>query len=244
MAKGLEYISNIEEIIKEIKETQSDSLDKAATFIAKSLIEGGMIYAFGTGHSHMLAEEIFYRAGGLVRVYPILDEGLMLHANASRSTAIERLHGYATALLDSYPIKKDDVIIIMSNSGRNAVIVEMAIEAKKRGMKVLALTNLRHAKSVTSRHESGKLLFEVADVVIDNCGCVGDASIEFENMGRTGATSTVIGALILNSIVCKTIEIMLEEKVMPEVFSSSNIDSGDAINNRYIDKYSKQIRCL
>ena len=244
MSKRLEFICNIEKVIQEIKTNKMDSLRESATIISECLLSGGMIYAFGTGHSHILAEELFYRAGGLVRVYPILDESLMLHAGASKSTSIERLHGYAAALLENYPVKKNDIIFIFSNSGRNAVTVEMAIQAKNKSMKVLAMTNLKHSQSVISRHESGKLLYEVADVVIDNCGCIGDASIEFINLGKVGPTSTIIGALLLHSIVCDAIEITMDKNVKPEVFMSSNVDGGDTINKAYIEKYSKVIKCL
>lgn len=244
MSKALEYITNIERLIKEVKDTQLSAIEEAAKIISESLMSGGMIYTFGTGHSHMLAEEIFYRAGGLVRVNPILDEGLMLHSGAVKSTSLERLHGYAAVLLDNYPVQKNDVIIIASNSGRNTVSIEMAIEAKKRGLKVFALTNLKHSKSTTSRHESGKLLYELADVVLDNCGNIGDASIEFDGIGSAAPTSTVIGAMLLHSIVCGAIEMMLEKGVTPEVFCSSNVDGGDKINKSFIDKYSKEIKSL
>lgn len=243
MSKGLDYISNIERLIREVKETQTNSLKQSAEIVAESLMADGMIYAFGTGHSHMLAEELFYRAGGLARVYPILDEGLMLHSGAAKSTSYERLHGYAEALLNDYPVKEGDVIIIASNSGRNAVTIEMAIEAKKRGMKVLALTSLKHSQSATSRHASGKRLFELADVVIDNCGCPGDASTEFEEIGNVGPTSTVIGVLQLQSIICEAVEIMLDRNVKPEVYISSNVGNGDN-NQALIEKYKKQIKCL
>jgi uncharacterized phosphosugar-binding protein/N-acetylglucosamine kinase-like BadF-type ATPase len=241
---ALNYIANIEELIEEVKETQMQALKESARIISECLISKGMIYIFGTGHSHMLAEEIFYRAGGLARVNPILDEGLMLHSGAVKSTSMERLHGYAKALLDNYPIQKDDVIIIASNSGRNTVCIEMAIEAKKMGMKILALTNLKHSKSVTSRHESGRLLYELADIVIDNCGSIGDASVKFEHIGSVGPTSTVMGAILLHAIICDAIGIMLEKNVIPEVFCSSNVDGGDSINQSLIDKYTKEIKSL
>ncbi len=243
MSKGLGYISNIEKLIKEVKETQAAAMKQSAEIIAESLMSGGMIYAFGTGHSHMLAVELFYRAGGLARVYPILDEGLMLHRAAAKSTSSERMNGYAEALLNDYPVKEGDVIIIASNSGRNAVTIEMAIEAEKRGLKVLAVTSLKHSKSAASRHSNGKRLFELADVVIDNCGCIGDASIEFEKIGSVGPTSTVIGVLILQSIICEAVEIMLDKNVKPEIYISSNV--GDFDNNKeLIEKYSKLIKCL
>jgi uncharacterized phosphosugar-binding protein len=243
MPKGLEYINNVEKLIKEVIETQSASMEQAAKMIAETLMNDGILYTFGTGHSHMLAEEIFYRAGGLAKVYPILDEGLMLHSGAVKSTSLERLHGYAEALLENYPVKQGDVIIIASNSGRNAVTIEMALEAKKKGMKIIALTNLKHSQNVTSRHTSGKLLYQLGDVVLDNCGCIGDATVEFDQIGCVGPTSTVIGAMILHAIICDAVEIMLKKDKAPEVFISSNVGNGDN-NKALIEKYSKTIKCL
>lgn len=244
MSKSLEYILNIESLINQVKETQLLAIQEASTIMSESLMTGGMIYTFGTGHSHMLTEELFYRAGGLARVNPIFDDGLMLHSSAVKSTSMERLPGYAKAILDNYPAKSGDTMIISSNSGRNTVSVEMAIEARKKGMKVIVITSLKHSNNVTSRHESGKLLYQVADTVIDNCGSVGDASIEFKGIGTVAPTSTVIGALLLNSVVCGAIELMLEKNISPEVFSSSNVDGGDKINQILIDKYKKEVKSL
>lgn len=244
MSKGIEYIGNLKKILTRIETTQKDAIAKAGKIFAECLSGNGMIYAFGTGHSHMLAEELFYRAGGLVRVYPILDEGLMLHAGAAKSTGFERLHGYAEALLANYPVKAGDVIVIASNSGRNPVSIEMAQIARKKGMKVIIITNMAHSRSVTSRHESGGMLYELGDVVIDNCGCVGDASIDFNELGKVGPTSTSAGTAILHAIVCEAVELMLENGIKPEVFCSSNVDGGDEINDSFVKKYSGIIKCL
>ena len=113
----------------------------------------------------MMAEELFYRAGGLARVYPILEDALMLHNGAVKSTGMERLEGYAELILNRYPCQAGDCLIIASNSGRNAVIVEMAAAARERGLKVIALTNLTHSRAQESRHTSGKKLYQIADVV-------------------------------------------------------------------------------
>jgi len=134
---------------------QKSKIQTASNWIANSLEAEGWIYTTGTGHSHLLAEEIFYRAGGFARVIPILDPALMLHENASKSTDIERLEGYAANLLSPYNITESDVFIIYSNSGRNSVAIEMAQIAKSAGAKVIAITNLSHTSSVDSRHSSG-----------------------------------------------------------------------------------------
>lgn len=193
----------------------------------------------------MLAEELFYRAGGLVNIHPILETALMLHESASKSTEIERLEGYAEIIFDSYGIKSGDVLVIISNSGRNGVCVDMASIAKEKGVTLVALTNLRHSMSGASRHKSGKKLYEFADIVLDNMGCVGDACVYFDELGKKAApTSTSAGAAILNAAVTGCIEKMLEDGYTPEVFSSSNVDGGDEINRAYIEKYKSSIKGL
>jgi uncharacterized phosphosugar-binding protein len=245
MDAAYRYIDNIKKMIESLEGEGMGPIEDAARLIASSLAEGGMLRAFGTGHSHMFALEIFYRAGGLARVAPLLEEGLMLHAGAAKSTVLERLPGYAEILLDQARVAEGDVIIIASNSGRNAAPIEMALAAKKRGLSVIALTSMKHTRSVSSRHESGKLLYECADVVLDNRGCVGDASVEISRLGKkVSPTSTVLGSLMLNAAVARAIEIMAESGGEPEVFSSSNVDSGDAINEAYVEKYRGVVKSL
>jgi len=244
MTKTMEYFSEVSRVLAQVASTQAAAVEQASQAAADALLGGGMIYTFGTGHSHILAEEIFYRAGGLVRVYPILDDPLMLHINASRSSRIERLSGYAQTLLEDGPNpQKGDVLFIFSNSGRNAVPLEMAVEAKKRGVTTVCITNLTHSGQVTSRHPSGKRLFELCDIVIDNCGCEGDAAIKVGDQ-VCGPTSTAIGAAILQAIVCGAVEKVQQAGQIPEVFCSSNVDGGDAVNEAYIEKYRSSIRML
>lgn len=243
MNKIDQYLLGVTELLKTVQESQKEAIEKAADAAAAALENDGMIFTFGTGHSHMLAEEIFYRAGGLVRVHPILDDPLLLHINATRSSTMERLCGYAATLLEGLTIKPGDVMFIFSNSGRNAVPIEMAQEAKERGMCVICITNLRHSNSVTSRHPSGKRLYDFCDIVIDNCGVVGDASVEIGDL-VCGPTSTVIGTALLQAIVCGTVERLQEKGIVPEVFCSSNVDGNDEKNHAYLEKYKGTIRFL
>lgn len=245
MKKTVEYLNNLSKIIEEISNTQLEAIEKASVIFADALENGRNIYLFGTGHSHMLAEELFYRAGGLVKLHPVLEPSLMLHESASQSTENERLEGYAQKIFDDYKMKKDDVIVIISNSGRNGVCVDLAQLVKENGMCLIALTNLNHSMSMASRHPSGKKLYEFADVVLDNMGCVGDASIYFDELGRNvSPTSTSAGAAILHAIATGCIEKMLLDGFTPEVFSSSNVDGGDVINEAYVEKYKGIIKSL
>ncbi|MBR3767460.1 MAG: SIS domain-containing protein [Clostridia bacterium] len=245
MNKPFEYLTNLQKILENIIACQLSAIEESSKVFAHALENGNNIFLFGTGHSHMLAEELFYRAGGLVKLQPVLETALMLHESASKSTEIERLEGYAKILFDTYSMKENDVIVIISNSGRNGTPVDMAQIASENGLKVIALTNLNHSKSSPSRHKSGKKLYEFADIVLDNMGCVGDASVSFEEIGRNACpTSTAVGAAILNAVVAGCIEKMLSDGVIPEVFSSSNVDGGDIINAAFINKYKGIIKSL
>lgn len=235
------YFSNLAELIARTHETQKAALEAAAVKMAECLKNGGMIYTFGTGHGHLLALEIFYRAGGMARLCPILDEKLMLHISAAGSTLEERDENWVEKLLEKYPIQAGDVLIDMSNSGRNAVPVLLAAEARKRGAYVIALTSMQHTSAVTSRNRLNLRLFETADLVLDNGGVLGDASYQAADGSMVGATSTAVGAAMLQALVCRVKELSLDEGFEADFFKSSNVDGGDEWNNRLIDRYKDQI---
>lgn len=235
------YYEQLTSLLDKAFHVQADAIEEAAQRIADSVLKGGMVYTFGTGHGHLLSLEIFYRAGGMVKVCPILDEKLMLHISASESTAWEREENLADALLEKYPVKAGDVLIAFSNSGRNTVPVDMAVKCRERGAYVIALTSMTHTQAVTPRNKRQLRLFECADLVLDNMGVLGDAVIEGTGGRMVGPTSTAIGAALLQSIVCRVEEIARERGQDVDYFASSNIDGGDAINNRYIALYKDQI---
>ena len=251
MNSMIKYMNEIERLVKEVGEKQADVMEKAALITADALCTDGFVFTFGTGHSHILAEEIFYRAGGLVRVCPILEDALMHHTHAARSSMFERAPGLASLLLDDIDcVKYGGVIFIFSNSGGNTVAVDMAMEAKKRGLIPVCITNITHSNIITSRHPEGLKLKDVCDVVIDNMGCYGDACVTIGNPEAgiapmtTGATSTVIGAMVMEAIVCRTIELAAQRGVKLEVFQSGNTHGGDEANEGYIQKYKPLVKAL
>ena len=238
------YATTVRQQLEAVCTSQRSAIEQAAAWLGEALANHRGLYAFGTGHSHMLAEEIFYRAGGLAHAVPMLDPKLMLHENASKSTEVERLEGYAERLLEKYPVAAGDVLLIASNSGRNAVPIELALAARARGLKVVAITNFAHARDWPSRHSSGKNLAEVSDLAIDNCGVSGDACLEISGLPtRVGPTSTITGALIVNLIVAQGIENALALGTTPEIYVSSN-SNGDTSNERLLEKYRSRIRHL
>ncbi len=157
---------------------------------------------------------------------------------------IERLPGYAAYLLKDYDID-NAVVIVVSNSGRNALPIEVAIESQKRGAKVVAITSLAHSQSVASRHPSGKRLFEIADIVIDNCCEPGDAVVEIEGVkGKVGAASSVACTFIINSVLVQAVENLANMGVEPPVLISANLDGSDEHNDRLRRLYKGRLRGL
>ena len=238
------YMNNVIALAGRVREKQAAPIERAARLSADALLADGFLFTFGTGHSHMLAEEIFYRAGGLARVCPILEDALMLHRAAARSSAVERMTGLAGTLLDDVDaVKQGGVLFLFSNSGCNTVAVEMAEEAKRRGLSTVCITNIAHSRRMTSRHPEGKKLMDVCDVVIDNMGTYGDASVEIGGT-MVGATSTVIGAMVMEAIVCRAAELCKEAGHPAEIFASANTEHGDEANEGYIRKYKPLVKSL
>ncbi len=232
---GQRYLDTCRERLDRLREQEWAQILAAAQEVAAAYSSGGVIHLFGTGHSHLLAEELYYRAGGLTRIRPILFEGLMLHVDAPLSTTLERLDGLAEALLAHHPVRAGDVLVVISNSGGNAVSSELAQGARRRGATVVAITSLLHARSDEARRTGHPRLHEIADITIDNHGTVGDAAMDVPGMGtRVGPTSTVAGAAIVNAIVVEAAAIMAEQGAPPEVYLSSNVTGGDDVNTRLL----------
>ena len=228
---GLRYLEEAQRLIERLATDEWPNIRAGAELLAGVLEGGGVIHAFGTGHSHMLAEELFYRAGGLVRVRPLLFDGLMLHAGALLSTSLERLPGLASALLDAHPMAEGDALIVASNSGGNAVVSTLARLAEDRGVRTIAIMSRAHATSSAARRTGVPRLHEISSVVIDNGGCVGDAAIEIKGFAtRVSPTSTVVGTAILNAMVAEAVQLLVVRGTSPEVFTSANLEGGDAAN--------------
>lgn len=225
--------------LEELWRHQRGGVEQAGAWLAEVLRQERWLFTFGTGHSHLLALEPFYRAGGLARVKPILADDLMLHRSASASTLAEREPGRAERLLDWHGVGRGDLLLVASNSGRNVVPVEMALGARARGARVIALTNRRHAAQHASRHPSGWKLADVVDLVLDNAGVAGDAAVEVAGpAGRfhAGPTSTLTGAFLVHAVVLSGMEQALAAGWRPEVFESSNAH-GDAHNETLLARY-------
>lgn len=222
----LDYLHALEVVLQQIAAQQSDAIRRAGHLAGTALLHDGIIHTFGSGHSHMIAEEAFFRAGGLVPVNAILDERLLFLHGALDSTDAEREPGYAHTILSRENVQPNDVAIVISNSGRNAVPLEMAIELRAIGVKIIAITNMRQSRASSSRHVSHKRLFELADVVIDNCVPVGDAVLALEGIPRKlGPSSTVAGVAIMNSIMIEAAIYLREHGHSVPVLLSANLET-------------------
>ncbi|MHB9144443.1 MAG: SIS domain-containing protein [Symbiobacteriia bacterium] len=233
-----EYFKAVGSILSQVAASQGAHVSEAGRLAAEAVANGGLIHAFGTGHSHLLAEEVYYRAGGLLTVNAILEPALMLHEGGAKSSAMERLPGLAKVIFDQQPAMAGDVIIIASNSGRNAVPIEMAMEARQRGLKVIAITSRAHAESQPAGHASGKKLHDVADVVIDNGGVPGDAVLTVPGLPvRACGTSTVIGAAIMQAIMAEVVDRLIKAGKVPPVIQSGNVEGSLEYNTKLFATY-------
>ncbi len=237
------YVEIVRETIEKAWNGQKDAIEKVSETIMKALVNKNSVYIFGCSHAGMIAEEVFYRTGGLAVVNPIFFPGFILNTRPITMTSrLERLNGLGKIIVEENRLKSGDVLIIHSVSGRNNVPVEMALEASAIGVSTIAITNIAYSSAVASRHPSGKRLFEVCDFVVDNMGVVGDAAINLDGLEEAmGPTSTACGAVLINAIVIDTVEKMLSKGMLPPVFLSANLDGGDEHNKKIFEEYKDQI---
>src|SRR6185437_11028930 len=225
--------------------SQAVAFDAARDAVAVALAADRVVYVAGSGHSHLIAEEAFYRAGGIAAAQAILDPDLMLHVSASRSTELEREAGRAERVLADYRLMYGDVVFVASNSGRNAYPIEMALAAKARGATIIALTSLQHTRRVTSRHSSGKRLFEVSDIVLDNGAEYGDANLPVGRHGLCmGPTSTIIGVFIINAVLAEAVDHLSKHEVAVDVYQSANKEGAEAAADEIIRRWRPRIKGL
>jgi uncharacterized phosphosugar-binding protein len=222
LTAGAAYQDRVQAVLATALREEARNVRRAAEVVATTFSAGGVLYIFGSGHSHMFAEEAFYRAGGAVRVCPVLKPPYMLHEGAEQSTRLERESGHAEEVLAGYHLQGGrDCMIVASNSGVNALPVEVAQAARSRGLPVVAITSLAYARSV---QRPGTRLYEVADVVVDNHCPPGDALIEVaSDLPRMGPASTVVGLFLLNSILLAAAEEQLAAGSTPEIYLSANM---------------------
>src|SRR5512147_507095 len=201
------YLTIAAELIRKIAQTQMPAIERAAHICTDSIVNDGLVFCWGSGHSRMSVEEMFPRIGSYPGFYPMVELALTFYTNfvgadgMPQSFFLERQEPYAEAILANYEFGPHDSMICFSSTGINGLVIEMALRAKARGLPVIAVTSLDHARSTISRHSSGKKLYEVADVTIDNCTPAGDAVIQLEGLKfKVSPTSTIGAAAVVNAL--------------------------------------------
>jgi uncharacterized phosphosugar-binding protein len=222
------------------------AIDDAITMIADALEAGGVIQAFGTGHSEAFAMEIAGRAGGLIATNKMQLRTLVLRGDRAVSdlggAEFERDPNVGENLLALFDVQPNDVFIIASNSGVNGSILGVALAAKARGHKVIAVTSMDHTMKVKPKHPSGKRLCEVADIVIDNLAPFGDSTLKLEDGTGIGAVSSITAAFIAQRITIGVADHIRRRGKTPPVYISANIPGGDEHNSALENLYGERIR--
>lgn len=237
MAYEFEYLNLLDSLLQRAAAANRDGIPALAQKLADTIRSDRIIHMFGTGHSHMAGIELFCRAGGLGPVDVMLDPDCLAEHGARRSCALERLTGLADVIYDQYVISPGDIMIITSNSGRNAVPVEMAARCRREGIWCCAVTNLAQSQACTSRAPCGKKLYELADLVLDTCVPAGDAMMQI-GTAKTGPGSTIASLALLNTAATEALKILQAEGCELPVFQSQNVDGydNDALYERYGDR--------
>ena len=223
------YLQTVLDRLSTVMDSQTDAIQNAANVCAEAILNDKLVFTFGTGHGSFAAMEMYPRTGTVTGFRPIVESSMIsFHrvlgdAGARQYRFIHAQEGYGKAIFDSHQTDPGDAIIMFSHSGMNAVTLDIAIAAKEKGMKVIAVTSIPHSSAVVSRHSSGKRLYEIADVTIDTGVPLGDAGIEIEGVeGRTGATSTSVAIAIGHAINSTTAELVAQTGRDPYIMVSPN----------------------
>jgi uncharacterized phosphosugar-binding protein len=240
------YLQAVREGLERLQDTQHEALQQAAGLISDAIADGRQVFSFGASHSFIMTEEMVYRTGGLMLINPIYPQGMNLLVRPLTLTSqLERLEGLGAQLLRSSAAREGDVLLISSTSGRNAVALDMALEAKKLGITTIGITALEYSRQVESRHSSGKRLFELTDLVLDTCTPLGDAAVGFDGFPqKSGPLSTVLGCAVVNAICCQVIQNLLDRGITPPVFISANLDGADEHNRKLMEENRERIHYL
>jgi uncharacterized phosphosugar-binding protein len=237
------YKDKIIELIEKANQKNEKMINQIANLMVEKIEQGGLVYVFGAGHSSLLVEEAFHRAGGLIPVYPVLYDFLSPHTKPKFAGQMERLEGLAKIIFDSIKITSSDLLFLASNSGINSVAIELATLAKQNGITTIAFTSLEHSKSVESRHSSKLKLYECVSYVLDTQSPVGDACVDFGDT-KVAASSTILNSFLWHSLLVKACEIWKSKGKKLPIYKSANLAGGDAYNESIEKNYKSRIPLL
>ncbi|WP_329386272.1 SIS domain-containing protein [Streptomyces sp. NBC_01716] len=231
-------------LLERVRDEEAANIEAAGKAIADTVTSGGRVFAFGAGHSSLAAQDVVYRAGGLAVMNLLNVPGVMGVdvMPATLGSALELVDGLASAVLDSSPARSGDVLVIISLSGRNALPVEMALNARARGLKVIGVTSVAYATETKSRHASGTYLKDHCDIVLDSKIAVGDAELSAEGIEAPFApASTVVTSALMQAMVATAAGGLVDRGVEPPLLRSGNVDGGHEWNGRVMTEYGDRI---
>jgi len=245
-----DYLKGVKKLLECIHKEENESIELAAQKLASHVRKDNLIHIFGPGgHSNLASQELFFRAGGLMHVNAILDEGTLLSNGALRSMAIERTPGYGQIVIENHRLGKKDLLILVNAYGINSALIDSALAAKKRGVFLIGVSSHIHAEQTSidhpARHPSKKNLHNIVDISIDTKVPIGDAIIQIPGVSEnTSAVSTFANAFSLNCLVIRTIAHLKEMGEDPPIWRSGNAPGGDEANARFIDRFMGRVRLL
>jgi uncharacterized phosphosugar-binding protein len=232
------------DLLQRVRDEETQSITAAGTLLADTVAGGGRLFAFGAGHSSLAAQDVVYRAGGLALMNLLAVPGVVGVdvMPATLGSALERVDGLASAVLETSPLRAGDVLIIISLSGRNALPVEMAMSARALGVKVIGVTSVAYASETRSRHVSGTYLRDHCDIVLDSKIAVGDAELTLETIEAPFApASTVVTTALLQAVMATAAGALADRGIEPPLLRSGNVDGGHEWNNRVMTEYGDRI---
>ena len=241
---AFDYISQAKAILERIEATQMPAIENAAEICAQAIAGEGLVHLFGTGHSRIFIEEMFPRHGSFPGFHPIVELSLTFHnlvvgSNGQRQAMfLEHVEGFGQVILRNFVFSKPDCFLLFSNSGINEVVVDVALEAKRQNLPVIAVVSVEHCNASAALHSSGKKLTDLADVVIDNCTPAGDALVRVQNLeDPIGPGSTIGAAAVTNALKCRIAEKLTALGKPPLVLTSSYFIGSEASKKRFDDCY-------
>lgn len=222
------YLERIQQVLDEVRNSQIDAINRAADAMARSISRAGRVYMFGSGHSVIPVLDIFPRYGSFVGFFPLYDPRLMWSnvigpGGARELLWLERQEGYARVFLQSYPLEPRDCMLVFSHGGLNAAPIEVALEARNKGLTVITVSSHRNARTAAASHSSGKKLCDVAHVAIDNCVPPEDALVDVGSLERVAAGSTVAAVAVAMALVAETASRLAAAACLPPTFVSPNV---------------------
>ena len=245
-----DYLGQVHAVMQRILAEEAETLDRAADRLADQIADDRLVHVFGPGgHSNLAAQEVFFRAGGLMHVSAILDEGTLLSNGALRSMAIERTPGYGSVVIRDRDLGDGDLLLLVNAYGINAALIDAAMEARSRGVFLIGVSSHEHARETAAdhpaRHPTRQNLHDLVDIAIDCKVAIGDAVVLLEGMSeRIAAISTFANAFALNCLVIRTVAKLLERGIEPPVWRSGNAPGGDEANARFIGRFRHRVRAL